>query len=552
MSTQNIFILIIGSFYALIILILVLLWFAVKRIKIPLRSQRIVYVGGIFAVSLIAASVVDYWHYLYEVLGLLDKNHMILNPDGTPSTYNTKKVIDKSFSIFPILVSAYLFNSLLSFFIWEGTLVDEEGMPIVPKIIRTIVNVLVFVIAIVIIVAIHFEELLNKTLVGMGTSGAVGALVAREPLQKAFTALSLNISKWLKKGDVIQVAGITGKIHEIGWSSVKLITSEQNLASIPNTFITKNQVVNLSRPKEDLFVSVSVSAPLGHSIGRMTELLKRSAQDSDLVKVDPKIIKQFAHKPSNRVKLRYEPIVKLRHIGQHRIYYTIDVISEERRQDLVRSEVLRSAWGMMCREGILPLPVSHYVEDPIERAKTLLNQVDILEPFNDEEDEQIARGAKWLRYVAPERIVIQGEQDAALYIIAEGSLEVLVMQSDGTRLKVAELHENAIFGDMALLTGEPRSATVRAITDVLVLKISKEVISPILRNREEILEQLSKELAIKQIEIEKKSDSYNDHLANSRQRSLADRLNNQMRRFLGVDDNDNSSKKPSSSIDPTI
>lgn len=531
-TIMNTFNLIIGSFFGLFIFALVILWLVVKRIKMPLKSQRFIYAVGMILLSLTASWVTDQWLELFESFNLVNEKGIVLDLDGKQTENNAKKVINLVFQIFPILISAYLLNSLLSYFLWEGTLVDEEGEPVVPKIIRTIVSALIYVAAAVVVIAIHFGEFLDQTLVGMGTSGAVGALVAREPLQKAFTALSLNISKILKKGDIIKVGTVTGTIQEIGWSSVKLLTANKNLAIIPNTYLTKSEVINFSRPEENLTISINVSAPSKISQTRLMPLLKRSAQDSELVKLDP------------------EPIVRLRSIGQQLMYYTIDVVSDERRDGVVKSQVLKAIASMLRREGIHETPDEYKVEDPIDKATQLLNQVPLLEPFTAEEDAILAQGARWYRYSYPERVVIQGEKEASLYIVAEGELDVLINTKEETNeededgnkkeiiklLKVAELGKNAIFGEMALLTGEARTATIRAKTETLVCKISKEIISPILSKRQSILEGLSQELAKKQVEIEQKKQKYDDAMAKNKQQNTAKKIFSLMKDFFKEDE----------------
>lgn len=530
------FTVIIVGFLLLFALILVILWLIVKRFKIPRKSQRIVYVIFIFILFGFTYWLIELWHDLFEFLGVINSKHYILDSEGNPTKHNTKELITLVFSIFPVLLAAYFINSLLSYFIWEGTLVDDEGQPVVPKIIRSLVALLIYLVALIVIIALNFNNMLNHALVGMGTSGAIGALVAKEPLQKAFTALSLNINKLLKKGDIIQVGGITGSIQEIGWSSVKLLTPEENLAIIPNNRLTQSTVINYSRPEENLLIHINVNAPIDIPSSRIMPLLERSAHDSELVNND------------------IEPIVSLRHIGQQLKYYTIQVVSDNQSNPLVvKSQVLKSVASMFRRENIIETLAEYNIHNPIEKATKLLNQVPILEPFSDEEDAILAQGAKWLRYSYPERIVIQGETEAALYIVAEGTLDVLVKtkvedkdseknkdknktKEETKIIKVAELGTNAIFGEMALLTGEARTATIRATSNTWVCKISKEVMSPILAKNPDILEGLSYQLAKRQIEIERKKEDYDDEMAKKKQKNTATKLFSLMRNFFKEDD----------------
>jgi len=66
---------------------------------------------------------------------------------------------------------------------------------------------------------------------------------------------------------------------------------------------------------------------------------------------------------------------------------------------------------------------------------------------------------------AAEEVLQVGDTGRALYIVAKGTLEVVVPQARGRVLKIARLGEGSVFGEQAFLDGQARSATVRAISD---------------------------------------------------------------------------------------
>lgn len=83
----------------------------------------------------------------------------------------------------------------------------------------------------------------------------------------------------------------------------------------------------------------------------------------------------------------------------------------------------------------------------------------------DEDDvATILRYTEARRYVAGELAIRCGESDRSLYVIVAGAFEVLVPTPDGSR-PISALHRGDIFGDLAFLDGEPRSADVRAVED---------------------------------------------------------------------------------------
>jgi CRP-like cAMP-binding protein len=110
---------------------------------------------------------------------------------------------------------------------------------------------------------------------------------------------------------------------------------------------------------------------------------------------------------------------------------------------------------------------------------------------------------RWLAYVLRpivlgpmERILIQGRPGSSLFLVVEGEFEVLVRQPDGVDLLTARVGAGATLGEMSLLTGAPRSATVRAsIGGGVVLEIGKEQYQPVVRARPELVDGIAQLMA---------------------------------------------------------
>jgi CRP-like cAMP-binding protein len=88
-----------------------------------------------------------------------------------------------------------------------------------------------------------------------------------------------------------------------------------------------------------------------------------------------------------------------------------------------------------------------------------------------------------------------------MFVLLRGSAQVSV-KKNGSLIRVGVLRQGDCFGEMSLLTGEPRTATVRADKDCEVLEISKGVMGELLRNAPECLNQLSALLANRKMETE--------------------------------------------------
>ncbi|MFW5833582.1 MAG: cyclic nucleotide-binding domain-containing protein [Pseudomonadota bacterium] len=78
-----------------------------------------------------------------------------------------------------------------------------------------------------------------------------------------------------------------------------------------------------------------------------------------------------------------------------------------------------------------------------------------------------------LTYMASDELFHQGDTADAAYIVMEGEAEVLVDTPEGA-VRVAKIGRNDIVGEIAILCDVPRTATVRAVTDLVTLRISKD------------------------------------------------------------------------------
>ena len=87
--------------------------------------------------------------------------------------------------------------------------------------------------------------------------------------------------------------------------------------------------------------------------------------------------------------------------------------------------------------------------------------------------EKLVAQMERVNVVGGETLLNEGEPGDCLYVVASGRLAVLVRDATGAEVSVAEIARGETVGEMALLSGSPRSATVRALRDSLLLRFSK-------------------------------------------------------------------------------
>jgi potassium-dependent mechanosensitive channel len=421
---------------------------------------------------------------------------------------------------------AYFFNQVFHYFIWEG-IFAKKYQSIVPSLIRNLFDALVYSLALILIVHYVFDKPASGVIVVSSMIVFIFGITTRDSLVAIFSGIELSLNDTIKKGDFIAVNNYFGEIIKMDWRTVTLLTNTDNHLIVPNHLLINNIVTKHSRPQQQRAVTINVLQSYEHSPQRVKDLLQKAASQSFLVLKNPM--------PQAYVN-KYEP---------QGIQYTLVVYTNELADIKVYNEVLSIVWYAFYREGIdwdldpstqiiphLQFSDGKTDEEVIKHVAILKNK-GIFTTLNERELTALIGNAKKGVYGPPEQIVKQGDEGSSLFYIAEGNLEVLIDQEDGSKLKVAELKSGDIFGEMALLTGQRRTATVVANTEVAVFEISKEIISPVIEHRREILNDMSLLLAKREVENYLKKLDHKDHERDRKLEEAESKFMQLIGQFLG-------------------
>jgi CRP-like cAMP-binding protein len=175
--------------------------------------------------------------------------------------------------------------------------------------------------------------------------------------------------------------------------------------------------------------------------------------------------------------------------------------------DAVRTNV----WYELKRQHItIPFPirtlhverrVARTVQEDQEEARTILRDEPLFECLSDAQIENMVKEARLNHFGRGERVIQEGAEGDSMFVLLRGDAQVSVSRN-GSSIPVATLSAGDCFGEMSLLTGERRTATVRAESDCHVMEISKPVMAEVIRDSPDCLERLSELLAKRKLENE--------------------------------------------------
>ena len=427
------------------------------------------------------------------------------------------------------LILAFAIIKAMMFAIIELFLRSRRGVEI-PKIIQdTIFAVLYFV-----LLMITLKVVLNINLTSILTTSAVLTMVLglslQDNLSNLFSGLAIQIEKPFSIGEWVKFADTIGKVKELSWRSVKLLTLENDLFIIPNNKIIKETVVNYNRPThlhiEKFKIGVSYKHPPNVVKETILEVLKNE--------------KDISHEP--------KPHIRLVNYGDFSISYEIRYyISNFNRHLIIEDSITTKIWYAFKRNEIhIPFPIRDVnlrtisdekeqkeKDEALKELEGLLKTIDVLSPLSKPEIKKLAVNGKTMSFCAGEDIMKEGDEGDSMFLILGGEVDVTIsLEGDETK-SVAKLYENDFFGERSLMTGEKRSATVTALKDSTFFMIDKENFKSVISSHQDALKQISDILSKRELELKATRQEGAKKVTNSQVQQNSKQLFQKIIKFLG-------------------
>lgn len=432
----------------------------------------------------------------------------------------------RTFSLLLVLVALGRSGFLL---IVDHLLGERLRRPL-PRIIREIVQALVYVgVAIVTLRAAGVEP--GSLLTTSALLTAVIGLSLQDTLGNLFAGLSIQAQHPFEVGDWIQLdseSRSTGQVIEINWRATKVLTSEMVELIIPNALLAKTTIRNFTKPSGTTRRTIEILAPYDASPHAVEQALLRALWNvPEVLASPPAFVTTTGFAESG--------------MTYHLCYYLDNFVRRDRVDSMIRQRI----WFSFQRAGIaMPYPTREvHLHDAAhasrereattqeERRAEALRGVDFLASVPPPLVQRLAALARTCRYARGEVVIRQGDEGQELFIVLEGEVAVLVGRTGGSVAQVARLGPGSFFGEMSLMTGEPRSATIHAVVDTVLVKVDRDAFQEILAAAPDLAERISATLVERQIQLEENVSSRSakdDREAEARSSVLLDKI----RRFF--------------------
>jgi len=310
----------------------------------------------------------------------------------------------------------------------------------------------------------------GKNPAGLITALGVGSLVIgfalQDSLSNIFSGIVLLFEHPFQLGDWINMGEFYGKVSEITWRSVRLVTTSQHMIVIPNADLAKNRIRNFNRPQLPYLMDVFVSFSYDDPPNKVKDLLIETAMNTEGI----------FHEPM--------PKAIILKFGDSAINYRIRLaVADYQAEVSIQDSFLSLLWYGAKRHGLtIPFPSMNIIKRDIEatRPKITISRQELgslpgVNRLNKKTIALFADNGTILSYSRLEVVVWEKEILVGLYLVISGSAQLLITNCDGIQEDIGSLEPGDFFGERAtLLSGNYSDTTVKAIEDLEVLLIDRQ------------------------------------------------------------------------------
>ena len=449
--------------------------------------------------------------YMVARLGLIETTKGVFETVNGEKPMMAITMVDLAITVFNILkviLMMTLVVTIVRFIFYIGTkAVYRNAAPgEASTLLQTVISVIIYIVAFFLIFQNVYPDLqLAPLFTGSTILGIVVGLALQDTLGNLFSGLALQADQPFQVGDVVISPGRgEGVVEMVSWRGVKIRTFQNKLLVISNSVLGKETIE--VAPKDNLNAKlVFFNTLYSHSPTRTIQYVREAVRQID------------------NVSIKMRPVVRIRNLGDNGIdfevkYWLDDYTLQHDTDALIRQRI----WYVFQREGIEfayptrtihvePKPVEVAPEDISNAIAEHLNRISIFNPLSDEEIERLANASTSKVYAPGEAIVRAGQTGTSMFVIIRGSVKIQIAENDYQKT-VGTLAEDDFFGEMSLLTGEPRTANVVAIVETEVLRIDKNGLKPILEGNPSLVEAISELIEERKRDLNvQKQEEIEDH-----------------------------------------
>jgi small-conductance mechanosensitive channel/CRP-like cAMP-binding protein len=444
----------------------------------------------------------------------------------------TRARLDKVAACGYILLGAVVFHHVICGLFIDTFLASSRKRPL-PKLLRHLLAITVAAVACMLVARVVAPAAFTGIMTLSGILGIVLGLALKPLILDVFSGISTNLDSAFQIGDWIEIgerpggSPYSGWVEEINWRTTHIRTRSGNLVICPNSEVGTAVITNFSRPWPLSRCEVLVQLPSEIDPSRLLRILQAA--------VDATVGAKNGPSSGKRPEVLLKEFKDGMAIYQVRFWIDYSESGADAARHVVNHAVLRH-----LQIGGIPLAVPAVLNresgeafsvTPVHGIRELLARIELFQGIGPDDISELAGSLASMDFSRGEILVSQADDGDEMFVLIEGAVEVLVTV-DGAEVAVARMQAGDYFGEMSMLTGEPRTATVRALTDGKACRIPRGSMARLLSDDAHLLELVSRNLADRNLNRSAKIEEAQTQTPDEQRTGMAAALLAKMRRVF--------------------
>jgi small-conductance mechanosensitive channel/CRP-like cAMP-binding protein len=404
----------------------------------------------------------------------------------------------------------------VSFVLFDVVFLKRKGRE-APALLRGLLSIVLYSLFFLLIYRVVLDAQLGGFEI-IATSTVVSVIVGlalQDTLGNFFAGLSIHIEQPFHILDAIRIGDMLGRVEAVTWRTTAIRTNNNTVILLPNSKVAREalEIYPFNSLNRRVF---SFPAPYSIAPQKIIPLVR------DTVRTVPNVAPEKT------------PVVRISNFSDSSITYEILYwVKDYMWIHDIDAKIREHIWYVYSRNQIeIPFPIRHVLLEQQEpRMKSqddgyerVIASVDIFEPLTFTEREAVVKSLIKYAYAPGEAIIRCGDPGDSMFIICRGRVEVQLPSNNGDLKHVAVLEPGNFFGEMALLTGEPRNADVYALDEVEVLEIRKPVIQQLFGENAGLAEALSHKITERQVGLAEHSRAMSEDVKQAQKETILRRI----------------------------
>ena len=388
-------------------------------------------------------------------------------------------LVSKLLVTFGVLLTLVAIIGILNGVLFER---DAGAGAQVPKLFLDLGRIFVVSIGLAIVLSLVWDVNLGDMAAALGVSSIVIGLALQDTLGNLFNGITLINERPFTVGDFIEVDGYTGRVVEVNWRAIRLLTRERDLIVLPHIKVAQTAVINHSKPERHWAQKLLLGFDYSNPPNLVKKVLYEAAVATHNVLTDPAVE------------------IKVEEFADSAVIYEVEYyIADYGMHEDVRDDYMTRVWYAARRHGLsIPFPQLNIPREPQqqlarEEQASLTAEVRYLARMLDvqAEEEQLLKLAQSMLGGAPEHrrttvqhqdyglgeiIINQGLSFPGLYFLLSGEARMTTRDFEGDEVELALLHRGDFFTEVFVRGSRTNAVSVRATEDTEVLYLGEGTI----------------------------------------------------------------------------